>query len=227
MNLKSFKRYFITGVITILPLWLTLIFIWLMFNWISGFTAPFLKTFFLIFGKKFAGFIVNIISFFLTLFVIWFTGVLATHIFGRRILIGIEKLVIKVPILSEIYLSVRKFIQFFSQKRAFRRVVLVEFPRKDVYSVGFITVESFGEIQEKTSSDYLTVFIPTTPNATTGFLVYMKKSEIIPLDMKVDEAIRLIISGGIIAPEKSSIVDVIKEDGSKAEFKGNNNENAG
>lgn len=202
ISLKNFKNYFLTGLITILPLWLTLFIIWLMFKWISGITAPFLKTFFLIFGKELGGYLVNTISFFLTIFFIWTTGFLATHIFGRRLLLSIESILLKVPVLREIYLSVRKFIQFFTQKKAFRRVVLVEFPRKGVYSVGFITVEASGEIQEKTPSNVFSVFIPTTPNATTGFLIMVPSEDIIPLDIGVDEAIRLIISGGIIVPDK-------------------------
>ncbi|MHB9155518.1 MAG: DUF502 domain-containing protein [Endomicrobiales bacterium] len=199
---KTFKRYFITGLVAIFPLWLTLFIIWLLFRWISSFAVPFLSPLFsLVFGYTEGGFIVRLISFVLTIGAIWCTGFLTTHILGRRVLQGLESIFTKMPLMSGIYVSARKLIQYlFTQKRDFKRVVMVEFPKEGSYSVGFVTGTND---LVRGRGNYLNVFVPTTPNPTTGFLLFTKEEAVIPLEISVDEAVRLIISGGIIVPGKN------------------------
>ena len=200
-NIKlSFKRNFFTGLITILPLWITLFIVWFVFRWISSFAAPFLSpVFYLVFGRE-GGFLVRLTSFVLTIITIWFVGVLATQLLGRRLLLWIENIVIRLPIMSGIYLAIRKLIQsLFTTKQNFKRVVMVEFPKNDSYSIGFVT----GTCELESKGNFISVFVPTTPNPTTGFLLFVRQENMIPMDMSVDEAVRLIISGGIIAPGKT------------------------
>lgn len=208
----NFRRNFIAGVATILPVWLTLLIVWFVFKWISGFAVPLLSPIFNFtigrehLGKEQSIMVVRFVSFFLTIFVIWFTGLVATHIVGRRILLRMESLFIKLPVLKGIYLSVRKFVQFFyAQKQAFSKVVLIEFPRKGVYSMGFVTAQISDEIKSKIGDDFVNVFVPTVPNPTTGYLVMVPQKELIPLEMKVDEAFQLLVSGGILVPGEKSV----------------------
>lgn len=192
-----FKRNFVTGLITIFPLWLTFVIIWIVVEWISGLTMPMLKPLAkYLFGKDWGAF-VDIVSFFLAIFFIWLTGLLATQIVSRKFLLFIDRLIIKIPVISGIYLAIRKLTNFFFQKdkKKFKSVVLVEFPREGSYAMGFVTGE--GEVNAK---KFIRVFVPTTPNPTTGFLLFVHEKEIVPLDLTVDEAFRAIISGGIVMP---------------------------
>ncbi|MCX5781826.1 MAG: DUF502 domain-containing protein [Elusimicrobia bacterium] len=195
----DFKRNFLAGLITILPLWLTLFLVWVVFNWVSTLAIPFLSPILKIYVGKGGSLLAKIASFILTIFVIWFVGVLATRIVSRRILTWGENVLVKIPLLSDIYFGFRKLIRFiFKERRDFKTVVMVEFPRAGIYSIGFLTGKGdFGNLK-----NIGTVFIPTVPNPTTGFLVVVRQKDIKPLDMTFDEAARMLLSGGIVSPEK-------------------------
>lgn len=200
-NIKGgFKKYFFAGLITILPLWLTVAILWLVFKWISSFTSPFLSpVFYYTFGENEAGMLMRITSFVLAVLAIWFVGYLTTHLIGRRILLWVESVVLSVPLLSGIYGSARKLIQYiFASKRDFKRVVLVEFPKAGSYVAGFVT--GTAEFMPAGLGRYINVFVPTAPNPTTGYLLFVEEKNTIPLDISVDEAVRMIVSGGIIIP---------------------------
>jgi uncharacterized membrane protein len=136
-----------------------------------------------------------------TVILIWLSGVLVSNFVGKKILKTAEALLMKIPMANGIYDAIRKLTNvFFSDKSNFKRVVLIEWPRKGVYSIAFITADAVGEVQEATNEEVVNVFMPTTPNPTTGFLVLVPKGDIIPLKMSVDDAVKLIISGGIVVP---------------------------
>ncbi|MDI6640967.1 MAG: DUF502 domain-containing protein [Elusimicrobiota bacterium] len=198
----NIRRYFITGLIAILPLWITIVVFRFAFKWISGFTKPILEPVLeLFFAKEPRAFLISVLSFFFTILGIYIVGILASNIVSRRILLSFENLLAHIPILREIYSSARQLIQLlFVKKKIYRQVVLVEFPRKGIYSVGFVTSEITKTKEDKDA--LVTVFLSTTPNPTTGFLLILPKNDVIPLDINVDEAIKLIISGGIISSEK-------------------------
>ncbi|MBN1823764.1 MAG: DUF502 domain-containing protein [Endomicrobiales bacterium] len=200
----DFRKYFFTGLITILPLWLTLVVVWLVFQWISGFTSPFLSPIFkIVFGRE-ARFVLQITSFFLSIGAIWFTGYLTTKIMGKRFLLWMEGLIVGVPVLGNLYRAAKKLIQsLFTEKKDFKRVALVEFPQAGSYTIGFV-MGNFN-VKAAEAETLVNVFIPTAPNPTTGYLIFLKQKKVIPLDISVDEAIRLIISGGIIVPESKDI----------------------
>jgi uncharacterized membrane protein len=113
-----------------------------------------------------------------------------------------EKLLTKIPLFNTIYTTVKQISEIFlsPSKTPFNRVVLVEFPKKGMYTLGFITSTEKSEIHVKTKRDILNVFVPTTPNPTTGFLFFLDKSEIIELEMSVEEGMKLVISGGVVNP---------------------------
>lgn len=196
------RKYLFTGLIAILPLWLTIIIIWFVFKFVGGLSRPFLSPIFkFFFGYTQTITLLNITSFFLTLVVIYLVGLLATNIISKRVLGGMESLLNQVPFLKRIYPAAKKLTQYiFTLRREYQRVVLIEFPRKGVYSIGFITSEiSYAEVS---GQKLFNVFVPTTPNPTTGYLIIAPESELIKVDLKIEEAINMILSGGIVQPEK-------------------------
>jgi uncharacterized membrane protein len=134
-------------------------------------------------------------------------GYVSRYVFGKFFLVTAERLLLRVPGVSGIYSTVKQIVDTFgSQKRSmFNQAVLVEFPRKGAWTVGFLTNRVQGEAQAKTAEDAWSVFVPTTPNPTSGFLVFVPRSEIIPLEMTAGEAMKLIISGGAITPPWPSV----------------------
>jgi uncharacterized membrane protein len=200
--MSQMKKNFLLGLAVVLPFFLTVYIVWLIFKLVGRFFTPLLtKIFELFVPLPIPGFVVIVVSAIITLLLIWFIGILASNFIGKKLFQIAEKLLLKIPLASGIYDATKKLMRFFStDKSAFRRVVLIEWPRKGVYSVAFMTAEAMGEVQEKTKEEVVSVFMPTTPNPTTGFLVLVPKNEIIQLEMSVDDAMKLIISGGIVTP---------------------------
>ena len=130
-------------------------------------------------------------------------GRLARNFIGRQLIQLMDRTLLHVPLLNKIYGAIKQVNQAFtsSQKSSFQQVVLVEFPSKGIYSVGFVTGQQHGEIQEKTKEPLVSVFIPTTPNPTSGFLILIPENQLTKLDMSVADGIKLIISLGSVAPE--------------------------
>ena len=131
-------------------------------------------------------------------------GMFATGFLGKFFLRLGEWILYKLPFISSVYSLIKQvFATFLSNKnRAFNRVVMLEYPRKGLWILGLVGTETGGEMQEKLPEPMLNVFIPTTPNPTSGFLIFVPKSEVIEVDMSVEEAIKFIISGGIVNPEE-------------------------
>jgi len=131
-------------------------------------------------------------------------GALTAGYLGRMFVRIYESVLNHTPIIKSIYSSTKQIFEtvFQSQSAAFRDVVLAEYPRKGIWVMGFVTGTTRGEVQKKTGGSVKNVFIPTTPNPTSGFLVFMKESELIPLDMRVEDAFKMLISSGIVVPEE-------------------------
>ena len=131
-------------------------------------------------------------------------GMFATGFLGKFFLRLGEWILYKLPFISSVYSLIKQvFATFLSNKnRAFNRVVMLEYPRKGLWILGLVGTETGGEMQEKLPEPMLNVFIPTTPNPTSGFLIFVPKSEVIEVDMSVEEAIKFIMSGGIVNPEE-------------------------
>ena len=200
----QFKKFFVSGLIAILPLWLTLYILWILFTWIGSLTRPFLRPIFYLVVEKETDItlLLQITSFFLTLIVVYLVGVLVTNIASKKLMVSMENILLRIPILRSIYLAVRKLIQYLfsaqQQFKEYRRVVLLEFPKKDVYQIGFVTSEQI--MTDKSGNKLVCVFIPTTPNPTTGWLAIVSEQELIPVKLNIDQAIKMILSGGIIHP---------------------------
>ncbi|MBI4055108.1 MAG: DUF502 domain-containing protein [Elusimicrobia bacterium] len=198
------RRYLLAGAVALLPLVLTVILVRILFRFILGMTSPLLRPLASLWSYQAAPWLVDLASLLLTLFLIWLFGFLVTHFFGSAILRAIEALVARIPFVANLYRALKQLTEMFLGEggKKFRRVVLVQWPRKDIYTFGFVTSEAAGEVQEKTKGDVFHVFIPTTPNPTSGFLVLMTREQMIALDMTPDEAIKYVISGGLTPPSE-------------------------
>jgi uncharacterized membrane protein len=139
----------------------------------------------------------------ITLAVITFTGWATSGLVGRVVQRKSEELVARIPIIRSIYGATKQIFEAVLAKRshAFRQVAIFEYPRKGVWSIGFLTGTTAGEVQQKTSNETVNVFVPTTPNPTSGFLLFVPRADLILLDMTVEEGIKMVVSGGIVTPE--------------------------
>lgn len=198
MNKDIIRKYFLTGLILLIPLWITLYIVWLFLKLISNISTPFIITLFYAFKIPENKFLLFLSSLIISLIIIYLIGFLANTVIGKSILKNLEKYFYKIPIIKDIYTSAKKLIYFFTEQKETKnnQVVIVEYPRKGCYTIGIITLKT---------EDKVGVFVPSTPNPTTGYLIFLSKDEIKPIDLSIEEALKIIISGGIS-------IDLIEKD---------------
>lgn len=207
---KKFGNYLLAGTIVALPLTITLFIIAFLIRNIGApvshlLFVPLFNHFDAAFpASGFGGLVLDLISTLVVLCFITALGVLSKFLFAR-FLIGVSEAAINlIPGVGLVYRTVKQIVDTFSKqnKAVFQSVVLIEFPRTGLYSVGFVTSDAQGEILERTGENFVNVFVPTTPNPTSGFLMVLPKSDIVYLDMSVGDAMKLIISGGAVVPPR-------------------------
>ncbi len=139
----------------------------------------------------------------LTFVVLFLTGVLAANFVGRAFVGGWEALMDRIPVVRSVYSAAKNFaeIVFSDSSESFKRVLMIEYPRKGLYSLAFQTSTDLGEVQGRTGEDVVCCFVPTTPNPTSGFVIMVPRKDITVLDMDVDEALKMIISLGVVVPQ--------------------------
>jgi uncharacterized membrane protein len=202
------KKYMITGLIVIIPLWLMYFVIAVLFKWVSNFTLPIIKYFLV--DNYWIQVVGKISSFCLSLTSIIILGFIANRAFGKKTLITVEKLIEKLPIFGTVHSAAKQFVNFIfggDSKKSFKQVVFVPYPVKGVYSVAFLTGE-----QNVDGERWICVFMPTTPNPTTGFLMLVKKEDIVYTDYSVEQAFQFIISVGVIEMDKHNKKIQLKEE---------------
>ena len=112
-----------------------------------------------------------------------------------------DSLITRIPFAGNVYKAIKQITETFSNAdAAYQKVVLIEYPRKDIYAIGFMTGETKGEIKDRKKIDMVNVFVPTTPNPTSGFLLFIPKEDAVELDMSVEDAIKLVVSAGMVVP---------------------------
>jgi uncharacterized membrane protein len=138
----------------------------------------------------------------LSLLLLLLTGVLVKNLFGGQMVAGLESLVRRIPVIGAVYGGAKTFSEtvLTDKGKSFKQVVMVEFPRKGVYSIGFITSHELEEAQAKTAQVVTCVFVPTTPNPTTGFIILVPKEDVVYMDMTVDEAFKMLLTLGVVVP---------------------------
>ncbi len=196
--MKAMRQLFIRGLFSLVPILATVYVIYFLFTLLDNFLGRYIVA---AFGKPLPG--IGLVT---SIFLIFMTGFLVTNVIGVKLFAFIERMLNRIPIAPKIYFGVKQIIHAFSSqgKQMFNRVVLVEYPRKGIYVVGFMTGKCRGEIQEKIASGLVNVFIPTTPNPTSGMLVLVPEEELVILDMNVEDGLKLIISAGVVIPERST-----------------------
>ncbi|MBE0617245.1 MAG: DUF502 domain-containing protein [Proteobacteria bacterium] len=139
-----------------------------------------------------------------TLLLIQVVGFLGANLFGRSVVKGYERVLERIPVVRTLYVAIKQVLEqmISGDSERFRRVVLVEYPRKGIYSLGFVTGVSRGEVQEKTAERVVNVFLPTTPNPTSGFYLLVPEKDTVALEIPVDDAFKLIMSAGLVGGER-------------------------
>ena len=194
---QAFKRYFVTGVATLFPVAVTLWLVMKIFMLADGMLGQY-------FGLRIPG-----LGLVVTIFVILVVGVLSVHFFGRVLFRTIEGWLGRLPFVRKIYPVVKQLGQFLFTEEgaqpAFRRVVLTEYPRAGSYSIAFVTNESQTSATGSPQT-LLTLLIPTPPSPLTGPIIFVPAEDVIPLEMSVEEAFKLVLSGGVVAPPLQAAV---------------------
>ena len=197
---QRLRAYFFTGVLITAPLFITGYLAWLFIGFVDAKVTPLLPAkynpeSYLPFGLPGLGLIILFIA--LTII-----GAVTAGFFGKLWLRFTERLLNRMPVVRNIYSAVKQILEtvLAQQSNAFREAVLVEYPRRGIWAIAFITGRTEGEVQNITEEECLNIFIPTTPNPTSGFLLFVPKKDLISLSMSTEEAIKMVISGGIITP---------------------------
>jgi uncharacterized membrane protein len=193
--MRSFRRIFLTGLLIMLPALITVYVLGFTFNWIDSLLGNLFQAYL---GRSIPG-----LGFLVSVAIIFIVGLFASNVLGNKVLRLVESGFANIPLVKPIYSAVRQIIDAFTAQRKdiFESVAMIEYPRKGVYAIGFVTGRGSGEVQEKTAQEVVGLFLPTTPNPTSGFLLLVPKEDIVPLQMSVEEALKLIISGGVVIPE--------------------------
>ena len=197
------RKYFITGLLVLVPLVITL--------WVLNLIIGTLDQSLLLLPPQWRpelllGFNLPGVGTILTLVIIFITGVVTRNFVGNRLLMLWELLLKRIPVVNSIYSSVKQVSDtlFSSSGNAFRKALLVQYPREGVWTIAFQTGVPGGDVKNHLSGDYVSVYVPTTPNPTSGFFLMLKKEDTIELNMSVDEALKYIVSMGVVAPPAPS-----------------------
>jgi len=193
------KKYFITGLLVLVPLFIT---VWVLSSIIgimdqSLFLLPERWRPKALFGHEVIG-----IGALLTVLIILTTGLIATNIFGKQLINLWEALLARVPVVKSIYASVKQVSDtlFSDSGNAFRQAVLVQFPRQGTWTIAFVTGQPGGDVVNHLNGNYVSIYVPTTPNPTGGYFLMLPRADLIELNMSVDDALKYIISMGVVSP---------------------------
>jgi uncharacterized membrane protein len=210
--MERFRAYLIAGLLVTGPIALTFYLAWLFVSMIDGWVArlipdPYLPSTYLPFPIPGLGLVVVVVGLVLI-------GALTAGYVGRLFFRLSDRILTRMPFIRGIYGATKQIFEtvLAKQSNTFREVVLVEFPRKDMWTIAFITGKTEGELAETAGDDAVTIYVPTTPNPTSGYLVFVKRSDVVLLSMTVEEAIKFIISGGIVAPpdRRKAVEEVVE-----------------
>ncbi len=197
--LKRLRRYLVAGVLIWLPLGVT----YFLLRFLIGVMDNTLKLLPEAYRpEEWLPFAIPGLGVILTIIVLLVTGLLAANIVGRSVVGGWESLLKRIPVVRSIYSAAKNFteIVFSDSGNAFKKVLLVEYPRKGIYTLTFQTATQMGEVAGRTGEEVVCCFVPTTPNPTSGFIIVVPKKDVIELDMEVEEAAKLIMSLGVVVP---------------------------
>ncbi len=193
---SHFKRTIITGIFTIVPLFLTTYILVWMFKFLGGFSEPILNW---IGFKKIPG-----LDIILTIISLYFLGLIVRNVLGRRLFSWGEKILLSIPLVKTIYRNIKQVINAFTgtaEGKNFKKVIFLQYPRLDIWTLAFVT----GSSTDGDGVEYYHIFVPTTPNPTSGFFIVIPQKDTLATKMSVEEGIKMVISGGLIAPPENDL----------------------
>ncbi len=184
------RRHLTAGVLLIVPVAVTVAVLSFLFGLLDGWIQPVSTS---LFGRPIPG-----LGLLLTIVLVWVTGVLSTNFVGKKLLELFDRLLENLPLVKTVYTASKQLVEAVSPggRRAFRRVVLVEFPKKGTFALGFVTGDGLGPLP----GDTLSIYVPTALNPTSGFLVFARESDILDPHLTVEEGVKLVVSGGVVRP---------------------------
>jgi uncharacterized membrane protein len=204
MRRKKIRRYLVTGLLIFFPVWLTWIVVKFVFNTLSTISSPLVRPLFAQWQGQIGGisldWLLALVSAALTLLFLYFLGYLGNRLLGQRVLAIFDRLMARIPLVQSVYGGAKKLLQVLqTQPEKSQRVVLINFPHQGMQAIGLVTrvLRDPGSGRELAA-----VYVPTTPNPTSGYLELVPVEDLVPADMSLDEAMSFIISGGAIAPER-------------------------
>ena len=208
------RRYLVAGLLVWMPIGITLLVVRMLVNWMD-------KSLLLIpeayRPENLLGFHVPGLGVVLSLLIVFITGVFAANLFGRSLVSLWEHILARIPLVRSIYSGAKQLAEtVFSDKgKSFRKVLLIEFPRRGLWTIAFQTGADVGEAQAKNGQDVINVYVPTTPNPTGGYFVMVPRSDVIELDMKVDDGLKMLMSMGAVVPDANSRAKALAAEKSK------------
>ena len=216
--ISGFRNSFLTGVVVIAPVGLTVWLVWTVIGWVDGFVLPFVPSQYqpeellkAILGEDVR---VNIRGLGVVFFLVFttFIGWIAKGLLGRTFIRSAENLVNRMPVVRSVYSGVKQIAEtvFAQADRSFEKACLIEYPRRGIWAIGFISTAAKGEVSKRAGSGQKmqSIFVPTTPNPTSGFLLFFPAEDVIELDMSVEDAAKLVISAGLVYPEDRSVKEI-------------------
>jgi uncharacterized membrane protein len=202
------RAYFFAGILITAPISITVYLAWLFIDFMDRQVTPLLPARFN--PETYLPFALPGLGLAVTLVGLTLIGALTAGFSGRLLMRMFEGVLARMPILPGIYGAIKQIIEtvLHSQSTAFREAVIVEYPRQGIWAIGFITGVTKGEVQNLTEDEVINVFVPTTPNPTSGFLLFVPKQDIIHLTMSVEDALKMVVSGGIVTPNDTEPASV-------------------
>lgn len=189
-----FRRHLGAGLLVVVPVFVTAAVISFLFRLVDGWTRPVSQQ---LFGRELPG-----VGILVTLLIVYLTGLLSTNFVGKKLLELFDRLLENLPLVKTVYTGSKQLVEAVSPggRRAFRRVVLVEFPKKGTYALGFVTGDGIGPLKNRT----LSVYVPTAINPTSGFLLFAPPEEVLEPGLTIEEGLKLVVSGGVVVPDARS-----------------------
>ena len=199
--MSRIRSWFFTGILVMTPLILTIYVVWAFITFVDNLVVPMVPYYYR--PSTYLPFPIPGLGLIIVFIFTTFVGILATGLFGRTLIRLWENILSRMPVIRSVYSAIKQILEtvMATQSDAFRQAVLVEYPRKDIWAIGFVTGSTKGEVGENVNKKMVNVFMPTTPNPTSGFLLFFPEKDLIFLKMSVEDALKLVVSGGMVIPK--------------------------
>ena len=200
--MTKIRSWFLTGILVMTPLILTIYVAWAFITFVDNLVVPLVP--FDYRPSNYLPFSIPGLGLIIVFIFTTFVGLLATGLFGRTLIRIWENILNRMPVVRSVYSAIKQILEtvMATQSDAFRQAVLVQYPRKDIWAIGFVTGSTKGEVGKRVDKKMVNVFMPTTPNPTSGFLLFFPEEDLLFLNMSVEDALKLVVSGGMVVPKE-------------------------